>query len=148
MVLFLPKDFTYMYFKSFLMYLLVLSIRYMFVFVAKYNMISVNQWSSTYLSASPPNQAMGTNGVKMMSCSLCELWALWFQLSLKLLERIAPGGETKVCDMPDVSEYQFEKSLEEALTICKTNDVKSKKNKGIMDRGMSKHKRITKVRIE
>ncbi|XP_041469783.1 protein unc-79 homolog [Lytechinus variegatus] len=89
-------------------------------------------------------EAMGTNGVKMMSCSLCELWALWFQLSLKLLERIAPGGETKVCDMPDVSEYQFEKSLEEALTICKTNDVKSKKNKSIMDRGMSKHKRITK----
>lgn len=132
------------------MYLLVLSIRYNHVCICRKIWYDFSQSviSSTYLSASPPNQAMGTNGVKMMSCSLCELWALWFQLSLKLLERIAPGGETKVCDMPDVSEYQFEKSLEEALTICKTNDVKSKKNKGIMDRGMSKHKRITKVRIE
>ncbi|XP_072170179.1 protein unc-79 homolog [Diadema setosum] len=89
-------------------------------------------------------EAMGTNGCKMTSCTLCELWALWFQLSLKLLERIAPGGETKVCDMPDVSEYQFERCLEEALTICKTNDVKGKKNRGIMDRGMSKHKKLTK----
>ena len=88
---------------------------------------------------------MGTNGCKMTSCTVCELWALWFQLSLKLLERIAPGGETKVCDMPDVSEYQFERCLEEALTICKTNDVKGKKNKSIIDRGMRGHKRLSKV---
>ncbi|XP_033647940.1 protein unc-79 homolog [Asterias rubens] len=80
-------------------------------------------------------------------CSTCELWGIFFQLSLRILEHISPVSETKVCDMPEVSEYQFEKFLEDGLAKAKAlnNDVKGKKNR-MAERGSSKQKRFTKTK--
>ncbi|XP_022099411.1 protein unc-79 homolog isoform X2 [Acanthaster planci] len=91
-------------------------------------------------SGQPPTRALGP-------CPTCELWGIYFQLALKLLEHISPVSETKVCDMPEVSEYQFEKFLEDGLAKAKAlnNDVKGKKNR-MAERGSSKQKRFTKTK--
>lgn len=64
---------------------------------------------------------------------------------------MSPKQESRIADSQEVTEDQFEKSIEEALAICKlqmnnSNDVKAKKNR-VNDRGLSKGgRKITKVR--
>ncbi|XP_033097176.1 protein unc-79 homolog [Anneissia japonica] len=67
-----------------------------------------------------------TVGDESKECSLCDLSALWFQLALLIIETIAGENETKVTDMPEVSEYEFDTKIKRLIQFQKDCPQKDK----------------------